>query len=230
MASQHTPWPQAVLFDLDGTLVNSLPDIADALNDLFEEHGWSAFALGEVREMIGGGVPKLIERALIRRNLTSDDEKSGELAARFLALYTPRATRLTRLFPDAKDLLEDLSRSGAKLGICTNKPEEVSRQILDALDISHFFGTVIGGDTLDVKKPDAGPLFEALRQLDCVADQALMVGDSGADSGAARVAGIPVLLVSFGYTLTPVAEIDCDGIIDSLAELPAAIEVLRGRP
>jgi len=233
MASPHTPaptpWPQAVLFDLDGTLVNSLPDIAEALNDLFNERGWSAFSLDEVREMIGGGVPRLIERALIRRNLPSDDEKSGGLAARFLALYSPRATRLTQLFPDAKDLLADLSRSGTKLGICTNKPEEVSRKILDALDVSRFFGAVIGGDTLDVKKPAAGPVHEALRQLNCTAGQAVMVGDSGADSGAARAAGIPVLLVSFGYTQTPVADIDCDGVVDSLGELPAAFEVLHGR-
>ncbi len=211
--------PGAVLFDLDGTLADSVPDIAGALNDLLEEQGLRRFDLDDVRLMVGGGVPKLIERALRALDRPGEGEEIETLTQRFMEFYTPRATRLTRLFPGAFELLEELHGGGTGLGVCTNKPEAVTRQMLGDLGIAPMLGAVIGGDTLAVKKPDAGPVLAALEQLNCTPENGLMVGDSGADTGAARAAGVPVILVSFGYTQTPVEQLGADAIVDSFAEL-----------
>jgi phosphoglycolate phosphatase len=219
-----TRMPEAILFDLDGTLADSVPDIAGALNDLLEEQGHRQFALDEVRLMVGGGVPKLIERSLRKLELPHGSNDITPLAKRFLELYAPRATRLTKLFPGVYDLVEKLHGQGIGLGVCTNKPEAVSRSMLEDLGIAPMMGAVVGGDTLPVKKPDPGPMLAALEQLNCPPERGLMVGDSGADTGAARAAGVPVILVSFGYTLTPVQELDCDGIVDSFDDLSKLLE------
>lgn len=218
-------WPQAILFDLDGTLVDSAPDIATALNALMGELKVSEFPLEDVTIMVGGGVQLLIERALKARGQAADSDRIAMLAARFVELYTPRATDETRLFPGVRDVLENYHNDGVGLGVCTNKPEGVTRMILEALGVADMFGAVIGGDTLDVKKPDPAPLLAALGILECNAQSALMVGDSAADARAARGAALPVILVSYGYTQTPVREMETDGIIDCFTQLP---ETVRG--
>jgi len=225
MKPQHQSqnFPAAILFDLDGTLVDSVPDIAGALETLYTQEGWTPHSLLEVKAMVGGGVPKLIERALHKSGIDADSARREELVQRFLGHYGARATRLTRPFPGAMEMLKQLKNNGTSLGVCTNKPEAVSRQILDALSISPLLGAVIGGDTLATKKPDAAPVLSALEILGCSPAGGMMIGDSAVDSGAARAAGIPVILVSFGYTLTPVNEIDSDAVIDTFAELPEAI-------
>ena len=221
MTSQKLP--AAVLFDLDGTLVDSLPDIAGALGTLFTEMGRDPLSSPDVKGMIGGGIPKLIERALNAARIEADQTHREELTQRFREIYGARATQLTRPFPGVIELLGQMKDAGTRLGVCTNKPETVTRQILDELSISPFIGAVIGGDTLTTKKPDAAPILAALDILGCSPAEAMMVGDSGVDAGAARAAGIPVILVSFGYTQTPVTEIGADAVIDTFAELPNAI-------
>lgn len=216
--------PAAVLFDLDGTLADSLPDLAGALNDLLEEQGWRHCTMDEVRLMVGGGVPKLIERALDVIGQKVDEDRSAGLISRFMELYTPRAARLTKLNPGAMELLREFSDAGVGLGVCTNKPEAVTQQILDALGVLDMMGAVIGGDTTPAKKPDAAPVLAALEQLGCSPASGLLIGDSPADAGAARAAGVPVILVSFGYTQTPVHEIDADGVVDSFDEVAGMLE------
>jgi phosphoglycolate phosphatase len=220
-------WPRAILFDLDGTLADSAPDIADALNLLMHEQGLKEFATEAVTKMVGGGVPLLIERALKAQDQPFGLERISKLVSRFMELYTPHAADKTRLYPGAQDVIERYHRDGVRLGVCTNKPERVTRTILEALGVAHLFGAVIGGDTLAVKKPDPGPLLAALEILGCRPAGGLMVGDSGADAEAARAAGIPVILVTFGYTRTPVHELDSDGLVESFAGLPNAINSLR---
>lgn len=222
--SSSSHWPGAILFDLDGTIVDSVPDLAGALNDLLQELGHRQLELDAVRLMVGGGVPKLIERALRALDVAESDAKSEKLTGRFLELYTPRATRLTRLFPGAYELLEQLHGAGIGLGVCTNKPEAVSRRILEELGVAPMLGAVIGGDSLPVKKPDAGPVLTALEILNCTPERGLMIGDSGVDAQAARAAGIAIILVTFGYTRTPVAELGADATVDSFAEIPKALE------
>ncbi len=220
-------WPKAILFDLDGTLADSAPDIADALNLVLREQGLKEFSLKAVTSMVGGGVPLLIERALKTLGESAGNDRIGSLVNRFLEIYTPRAAEKTMLFPGAREVLEAYHGEGVRLGVCTNKPEAVSNMILEALDVAHLFGVVIGGDTLPVKKPDPAPLIAAFGVLECDVAQCLMVGDSGVDAQAARAAGIAVLLVTFGYTQTPVHELDSDGLVDSFSALPGAIKSLR---
>jgi phosphoglycolate phosphatase len=220
-------WPTAILFDLDGTLADSAPDIADALNALLQEQGLGEFPLEAVTKMVGGGVSLLIERALKAHGQSAGESQVGVLASRFLEIYSPRAAEKTRLFPGVREVLEHYHEEGIRLGICTNKPESVTRTILEALEVAHLFGSVIGGDTLPVKKPDPAPLLAALGHLGCDLAQGLMVGDSGADALAARAAALPVILVTYGYTRTPVHELDNDGLIDSFSQLPNAIKSLR---
>lgn len=219
-------WPRAVLLDLDGTLADTLPDIAGALSDLLVENGYRPFGADAVRRMVGGGVPKLVARALRALGEPVEEARHALLVGRFLELYAPRAARLTRLFPGALELLDALRRQDVRLGVCTNKPEAVTRAILSELGVAGLFGTVVGGDTVGAKKPDPGPVLAALERLHCGPADALMVGDSAADAGAARAAGVAVIVVSFGYSRMPVAEIDADGVIDSFAGLPRAMERL----
>ena len=219
-------WPQAILFDLDGTLIDSAPDIASALNALLGELKLAEFPPEDVTRMIGGGMPLLIEKALKARGQAADKDRLATLTARFVEIYTPRATDETRLYPGVRDVLESYRNDGVALGVCTNKPEGVTRVIIESLGVADLFGAVIGGDTLRVKKPDPAPLLAALESLACDAQCALMVGDSVVDARAARAAALPVLLVSYGYTRTPVREMDTDGIVDSFAQLPEAVRGL----
>lgn len=221
-------WPGAVLFDLDGTLAESLPDIAASLNDLMAERGWPVFPEEEIRLMVGGGVPKLIERALKAQDRPHGADDIAPLIPRFMELYTPRAAKLSFLFPGVRELLEAFKAQGVALGVVTNKPEGVSRSMLESFGIADLLGAVVGGDTLPVKKPDAAPINAALETLGVGADQAIMIGDSGVDVAASRAAGIKVVLVSFGYTQTPAADLDADAVIDSFDEIPDVLEMLVG--
>lgn len=216
-------WPQAILFDLDGTLVDSVADLASALNRVLGDDGFPELSVEAVTGMVGGGVPMLIERALKVHGETPAQDRIANLYPRFLEMYGPHAADETRLFPDVREALEAFHDKGIRLGVCTNKPEKISRMILDSLSVAHLFGAVIGGDTLPVKKPDPEPLIEGFKRLGCAPESGLMVGDSGADANAARAAGVAVILVTYGYTRVPVEELPNDGIVDSFALLPDAI-------
>ncbi|MGE0613660.1 MAG: phosphoglycolate phosphatase [Hyphomicrobiales bacterium] len=216
-------WPHAVVFDLDGTLVHSAPDIASALNMLGIEEGWRDFPLDEVQRMVGGGIPKLVERTLGALGLPADPREVSILAGRFMELYAPRATVETKLYPGARELLDRLTAGGVRLGLCTNKPEAISRDILAALGVDGLFGAVVGGDSGYPKKPDPAPLRAALGMLGVIPGDAVMIGDSGADAHAARAAGVPLVLVTYGYTQTPARELPALAHLDSLAEVPDAL-------
>ncbi|MCT8266633.1 phosphoglycolate phosphatase [Afifella sp. JA880] len=220
-------WPKAIIFDLDGTLVDSVPDLTDALNDLLVEEGLPAVNEDNVRKMVGDGVEKLVERGFEARGRTLDKVELEGLVARFLALYEPRATEKTVLFPTAVETLAGLEESGIALAVVTNKPGAATRLILEGLGVAERFGAVIGGDSGLPKKPEPAVLLAALQQLGISAEDALMVGDSPADVGAARSAGLPVLVMSYGYTKLPPEELGADQVIDSLSEIVEAIRMMR---
>jgi len=218
--SRERVLPLAVIWDLDGTLVESAPDLATALNALLNEEGQHGHAIEDVRPMIGGGVAKLIERGFRAADAALDPAECDALVPRFMELYTACATDSTHLVPHAREMLLHFYHAGVKQGLCTNKPIGVTRQIVDALDISGFFAAMIGGDSTAEKKPNPLPLLTCLEQIEVSPRDAVMVGDSGADVGAARAAGVPVILVPDGYTGVPAASLGADHVVENLSEIP----------
>jgi phosphoglycolate phosphatase len=221
--SQPELYPEAIVLDLDGTLVDSAPDLATALNALLNEQGQHGHPVDSVRPMIGAGVAKLIERGFRESGAPLDEVRRDALVPRFMEIYRACATDQTRLIPQAREVLNHFYHAGFRQGLCTNKPHGVTTQILNALDIAGFFGSVVGGDTTSEKKPHPLPLQTCMEQLKASPSVSIMIGDSGADVGAARAAGVPVILVPDGYTGVPAESLGADYVTGSLADLPGYI-------
>ena len=219
------PYPAAVVWDLDGTLVESAPDLARALNTLLERHGLPPHTVKAVRMMIGHGVPKLIERGFRAAGAPVGEAELEELVPVFMETYGACATDHTYLITGARYVLDRLHRAGVPQGLCTNKPEGVTRAILDALGIARYFGSVVGGDSTAARKPDPLPLLHCLGELGVQPADAVMVGDSAADTGAARAAGVYVIVVPDGYTGDAPESLGADRIVGSIAEVPGAFPI-----
>ncbi len=217
----------ALLFDLDGTLVHSLPDMAGALNSLLAELALPALAYAEVRLMIGDGIPALVSRALAASGKTAgqlpEELDRDAINLHFRRHYRARLTRETRPYPGVVETLERLRAAGWRMAVCTNKAELPARQILEELELTAYFEGLAGGDTYARAKPAAEPLLGLVGDLGHPAEQAVMIGDSPADIGAARNAGMPVVAVSYGYRKVAAAELGADALIDRFEELPAAL-------
>lgn len=220
-------WPRAVVFDLDGTLVDSAPDIAIALNTAMEPLGAKAFDTAAVIKLIGGGAMAAIDRALAAASLEADPDTRQAILARFMVAYTDVSAQGRGLFPGAHDLLGGLNHRGIACGICTNKAEAVAGVALKALAIDHHFKSVVGASERLAKKPDAAMLRHNMLELGVTPEQTVMIGDSPADFGVARAAGVPVILVDFGYTHTPVRELGADAVVSHLSEIPAAFSAIQ---
>jgi phosphoglycolate phosphatase len=215
---------KAVIFDLDGTLVDSAPDIQVALNKLLAEEGRRPVTLEEVAAMIGDGAPKLVERAMNATGAADAPDDLPTLTGRFLGFYEGHTTDLTRPYPGVREALERLRSAGVRMGICTNKPERPTRELLRDLRLAPYFLAVFGGDTVEgVKKPDPRLIHAVLAALGASPAEAVMVGDNANDVAAARAAGIPVILRAGGYTRVPAKELDADRIISDFFELPEAM-------
>ena len=213
----------AVIFDLDGTLIDSEPDLRAGLNKLLAEMDRRPVVRDEVVMMVGDGVPKLVERALGATGGVPDGGLDAAVA-RFLGFYEGAAADLTEPFPGAGEILRDLKAAGAKLGICTNKPEAPTREILASFGFDAHVAAVVGGATLgDVRKPDPRHLAAVLERLGVAADGAVMVGDNANDVATARGLGVPAVAVSFGYSRGPVAALEADHVIDRFDELWAVL-------
>lgn len=211
----------AVVFDLDGTLIDSLPDLLSALNRLLAEHGRPPLSSADVRMMVGDGAAALVERGFTATGgLTRD---IGPLVTRFLALYEPHSADETTVWPGVTEALSALKADGCLLSVCTNKPYRATMEILDALGLSPFFDAIVGGDSTPYKKPDPRHLTETVKAMGAEGVPAIMVGDSPNDVNAARGAGMPVVVVSFGYSRIPAAELGGDALIESFDALPDAI-------
>jgi len=213
----------AVIFDLDGTLVDTAPDLTRSLNKVLADIGRPAVAEDTVRHLIGLGARKLIERGLDATGGAAGGAGLDDLLARFLSHYRAHIADYSQPFPGAVKMLNDLRRQGMGLAICTNKSEALARRLLEALDLLDYFPTVIGGDSLARKKPDPAPLLAAITGLGASPCRAVMVGDSETDVRAARAARVPVIAVSFGYTRTAPAALGADAVIDRLEALPKAL-------
>jgi len=209
----------AIVFDLDGTLVDSAPDIHAAANRMLADCGEAPLDLEAITRFIGNGIPKLVRLVMAERGISSDQE--DRLKALMLRHYTAHPADLTRPYPGVADALEVLRDAGFGLGVCTNKFHAPSVQILDALDLSRFFDVVIGGDSLPVKKPDPAPLHAAFGALR--ASPLLYVGDSEIDAETAKHAGIAFGLFTRGYRTTPVEELPHSFSFDDFSTLPKQI-------
>jgi len=219
---------KAIIFDLDGTLVDSARDLQDAANVLLAEQGLRSLGLDEIKAMIGDGVAKLVERAIVATG--GDLSRLPTLVARFLAIYEANASRHTQAYPTVRETLEALRRCGLSLAVVTNKPQAATVSILEALGLRVFFDEVIGGDALPERKPHPAPVLLALERLGVSPEAALMVGDNYHDVQAAHAAGIRALAVTYGYSHKPHAELGAEGLLNTLSELlPIAEEQIAAK-
>ncbi len=228
--NQTLPEAPVLLCDLDGTLVDSLPDLAAAVSELLAGEGRPDLAPEAVAAMVGDGVPKLIERALAATGGVPSEPALAALVARYLPIYEARMTDLTRPYPGAIETLRALKAAGWRLAVCTNKPAAPSRAIVAGLGFDGLFEAISGGDSLAVKKPDPGHLLGLLEGLGVAPGAApgvaVMLGDSANDILAAKAAGLPSIAIAHGYGGTPARELGADRVIESFAELPAALAAL----
>jgi phosphoglycolate phosphatase len=218
--------PKAILFDLDGTLVDSAPDIAAAVNELLATRGLPPLSLSDIKSMIGDGVRKLIERAFAASGTPLSATELDQAHETMKPIYLRHVTDLATLMPGVRETLAHFHMAGIAMGVVTNKPQLAARQVLLHFGLTEFFGVIVGGDAVSHQKPAPDGLLMALDRLHAVPGDALMVGDSIADAGAARGAGMSVALVRGGYTQVPLEEIGADLVCDSMLELPAALQEL----
>jgi phosphoglycolate phosphatase len=218
-----------IAFDLDGTLVDTAPDLVGALNQVLGEEGLAPLAYETARDMVGRGAKHLIEQGYAATGLPLSPDNSPALVERFVAVYRARIADQSRPFDGLVEALEDLAHQGATLCVCTNKRTDLSIALLDALDLSKHFTAVVGADAAPAAKPDARHLICAIELAGGEVSRAVMVGDSITDVNAAKNAGVPVIVTTFGYTDIPVADLGADAMINAFAELPAAVTaLLRG--
>lgn len=218
-----------IAFDLDGTLVDTAPDLVGALNQVLGEQGLAPLDYETARDMVGRGAKHLIEQGYAATGLPLSPDNSPALVERFVAVYRARIAAQSRPFEGLVEALETLAHQGATLCVCTNKRTDLSIALLDALGLSRHFTAVVGADAAPAAKPDARHLICAIEQAGGEVTRAVMVGDSITDVNAAKNAGVPVIVTTFGYTDIPVADLGADAMINAFAELPAAVAaILRG--
>jgi phosphoglycolate phosphatase len=215
-----------VVFDLDGTLVDTAPDLINALNFILDREGLPPVPLHAARNMIGAGARKLIERGLELEGRAMSMEDVTRLTSDFIDYYAAHIADASRPFEGLESALDDLSGRGYRFAVCTNKLEWLSKLLLDRLGLSSRFAAICGADTFGVSKPDPAILRQTVARAGGQLASAIMVGDAGPDIGVARRAGIPVIGVEFGYTDVPIADLKPDRLIGHMRDLPAAVESL----
>ena len=212
-----------VVFDLDGTLVDTAPDLINALNYVLDREGLPPVPLHAARNMIGQGARKLIERGLELEGRAASVEDINRLTKDFIEYYAAHIADASRPFEGLESALDELFERGFRFAVCTNKLEWLSKRLLDQLNLSARFDAICGADTFGVSKPDPVILRETVARAGGVVSEAIMVGDAGPDIGVARRAGIPVIGVEFGYTEVPIADLKPDLLISHMRDLADAV-------
>jgi phosphoglycolate phosphatase len=215
-----------IAFDLDGTLVDTAPDLIGALNHILVREKMSPLPLDSARNLIGAGARRLLERGLEAENRQVTPEEMTKLTEDFIAYYADHIADESRPFEGLEAALDDLAARGYRLAVCTNKLEWLSRRLLDRLGLTPRFAAICGADTFGVSKPDPIILRQTVAKAGGAIASTIMVGDAGTDVGVGRRAGVPVIGVSFGYTEVPIADLKPDRLIDRMSELPGAVESL----
>lgn len=215
-----------IVFDLDGTLVDTAPDLIDTLNVILTREGFDPVPFDRARAAIGAGARRLLERGLAQQGSTVAPARLDKLYADYIAHYAEHIADRSRPFPGVDRALDRLSAQGYRFAICTNKLEWLSLRLLERLNLGHRFDAICGQDTFKIAKPDPEVLRRTIQRAGGDPSRAIMIGDSITDIATARAANVPVVAVDFGYTDTPVSELHPDGVISAFDELPAAIEML----
>lgn len=217
-----------VVFDLDGTLVDSAPDLVATVNTVFAREGLPPVAYETARNLVGGGARSLIERSLRAEGRKLRVGEVDRLVKEFIAHYAAHIADRSRPFPGLEATLDELGAVGCRFAVCTNKLEWLSVRLLDALGLSKRFVAICGADTFGLRKPNPEFLRRTIARAGGEIGYAVMVGDSGTDVATARAAGVPVIAVDYGYTEAPVAELGPERVISALSELPSGVfELLR---
>lgn len=218
-----------IAFDLDGTLVDTAPDLLRALDFTLEKEGLNPPEDHEARNFIGGGARAMIERALAHTRIQFSKEKIDGMFRQFLAHYEDHIADHSRPFPGVEQALTKLAEQGALLAVCTNKMERYAIRLLEALNLADRFASIAGSDTFEFRKPDPRHLTGVIERAGGSAQYAILVGDSETDVITAKAAEIPVIAVSFGYTDIPPAALGADRLIHKFEDLPAAAMDLLNR-
>ncbi|ACF00714.1 HAD-IA family hydrolase [Rhodopseudomonas palustris] len=218
-----------VVFDLDGTLIDTAPDLINALNFILVREGMPAVPMAVARNMIGQGARRLLERGLELDGRVIAQDDVNRLTVDFIDYYAAHIADESRPFEGLEATLDELSESGYRFAVCTNKLEWLSKLLLDRLGLSPRFAAICGADTFGVAKPDPAILRETVAKAGGDLSAAIMVGDAGPDVGVARRAGVPVIGVEFGYTEVPIAELQPDLLVGHMRELPHAVGRLLPR-
>jgi phosphoglycolate phosphatase len=217
----------AISFDLDGTLVDTAPDLVRSTNMVMDKAGLAHISLAGVRGMVGQGARALIVKAAFANDVVFSERDLATYVAYFLEVYTAGLTELSRPFDGVEDTLSRLREQGAILSVCTNKPPHLANPVLEAFQLHHYFKAIVGNGQAGVNKPDGRHLTYTIEACGGEIGRALMVGDSITDVQAARNAKIPVVLVSFGYTNEKASTLGADAIFDHYHELPdLAVKIL----
>ncbi|MEZ5542024.1 MAG: phosphoglycolate phosphatase [Pseudomonadota bacterium] len=218
--------PKMILIDVDGTLVDSVPDLAFCVDAMMGRLGRPAWGEARVRDWVGNGVERLVRRALVGQLDGEPDEAEFQSAyPMFLELYAENTSKRSRLYPGVREGIDLLKSAGYKLGCVTNKAAQFTEPLLKDLGVFGDFAIVISGDTLTKKKPDPEPLLHAATYFGCRPRDALMIGDSVSDVAAARAAGFQVVCMSYGYNHgVDIREAGPDAVIDSLTEICPLLE------
>jgi phosphoglycolate phosphatase len=215
-----------IVFDLDGTLIDTAPDLIDTLNHVLAKHRLPELPFAVARPLIGGGAKALIERGLSAEGRTCSAAEVDRLYGDFIEHYAAHIADRSQPFPHLETTLDRLAADGHRLAVCTNKLEWLAVRLLKTLRLAQHFNAICGQDTFGVQKPDPQILRQTILRAGGDPKRAVMIGDSGTDVRTARAAQVPIIAVDFGYTEVPIATLQPDRIIGSYVALPEAIQTV----
>ena len=219
---------EALVFDLDGTLIDSAPDVCASVNRVLKAKGRRELMLDEAKDMIGWGGRVLMEKALAATGDPGSEDEIDDTLRAFLKSYADHPAELTTVFPGAVEALEAFHAADINLGICTNKPTATTSPVLKALGLDGYFDVVSCGDAVPHKKPDGRHVLHVVEALGAAIETAAMIGDSENDIAAAIDAGVKSVAVTFGYAHAPLEDIGADALIDCFEDLPRALRQIAG--
>ena len=213
-----------LLFDLDGTLADTNPDLHAAMNHILGQHGLTPLPQDRVRHLIGGGAAMILQRGFAEHGITLSKADMAAATEEFVLWYDQNIDHGTRIFDNLMPILDRARARNIKMGVVTNKREGLAAKLLFRLNLQAYFDVLVGGDSLATRKPEPEMVLTAMTRLGGTAQNTGLLGDSEADTGAARAAGVKCVCVSFGYRRIPLEELGADAIIDDYAELPDTLD------